>query len=169
MKMNDAIGDVHERARRLLDAERVEGLAAEESNWLANHLAACEDCARRAASTEAVVRGLRSVSVALPPGLAESAKLRVHAKFEELNQRRSRNAALIAGCAVSWAAGVASAPLIWRIFAWLGAALNLPRIVWEIGFVGWWFVPAAAAGLVILWARARAERQELSRVADWKS
>jgi hypothetical protein len=59
-------------------------------------------------------------------------------------------------------AGVASAPLVWKACAWIGAALRLPRVVWELGFLAWWLVPAAAAGLVIVWAHSRAEREDFN-------
>ncbi|MEJ2010235.1 MAG: hypothetical protein P8Z30_19120 [Acidobacteriota bacterium] len=153
---------MHEQARRLIDQERVEGLAPEERGWLQDHLAGCEACASRAAATEAALGALKSVSVAVPPGLAASTTLRVRARAAELKQRRSRNVALIAGCLISWAVGVASAPLVWRLCEWLGTMLALPRIVWELGFLCWWLVPAAFAGLAILYVRTRAVREEFN-------
>ena len=162
MKKEDVSAELHERARRLIDQERVEGLAPEERRWLEDHLAGCEACAGRAASAEAALRAFKSVSVALPPGLAASTNMQVREKAAELKQRRARNLALIAGCAVSWVAGVASAPLVWKLCAWIGGTLALPRIVWVAGFACWWLVPAASAGLVILWARARAEGEDFN-------
>lgn len=147
--------DSHERARRLIDVERVEGLAVEESRWLEDHLAACESCARRAAETEAAIRSLKSISVSLPPGLSALTKQRVLARAQELAQQRKRNLVLIAACAFSWLAGVASAPLVWKLCAWGGSELDLPRLVWQLAFFCWWFVPAAATGVVILLANAR--------------
>lgn len=152
-------GNLHERAHRLIDQERLEDLPPEDRRWLEDHLAACEACAGWAESTDAALRALKSVSVAVPPGLAASAKLIVREEAAKLKQRRSRNLALITGCAISWALGVASAPLVWRLCEWIGATFALPRFVWIAGFACWWFVPAAAAGLVILWAQARAERE----------
>jgi len=151
--------DIHELARRLVDRERIEELAPEEQHWLSDHLVACEDCAAWQTSTEAVLRALKSLSVALPPGLAASTNFRVREEAAKLKQRRARNLALIAACVISWVAGVASAPLVWRACAWIGAVLDLPRIVWELGFVAWWFVPAGAVGLVVIWARVQAERE----------
>ena len=155
MKEEDGLRDLHERARRLIDVERVEGLAVQERRWLQEHLATCEACAGWAEAAEAALRMLRSVSMVPPAGLAASAKLRVREKAAELKQQRARNLALLAGCALSWVAGVASAPLVWRLCAWLGSTLDLPRIVWQLAFVFWWFVPAAAASLVLLLARAQ--------------
>lgn len=148
-------GNLHERARRLIDMERVEGLASEDRSWLADHLAACETCAARAAQTEAALRALRTVSVPVPGGLAASAQFVVRRRSEELRVQHTRNVALAIGCTLSWVLGVASAPLVWKVCAWLGGTLNLPRVVWVVGFVTWWFVPLSVMGLVILWQGGR--------------
>jgi hypothetical protein len=83
----------------------------------------------------------------------------VRRRAEELSAQRLRNVGLVVGCALSWLVGVASAPLVWRIFAWIGNTFDLPRIVWVLGFTLWWLVPVAAAACVVLWYRARAERE----------
>lgn len=157
MKEHESMGNLHERCRNLIDRNLIEGLTAEEQRWLEDHMAECGPCATRMASTEAAVRAVKSVSIALPRGLAASTKLRVREQAANHKRRRARNLALIAGCAVSWVAGVASAPLVWRMCEWVGTTLYLPRIVWQLGFLSWWLVPAACAGLVVLWARPRAD------------
>lgn len=149
--------DPHERAQRLIDMERVEGLNAPDRHWLADHLAACETCAARAAQTEGALRALRATSVPVPGGLAASAQFIVRRRAEELRVQHTRNVALAIGCTLSWVFGVASAPFVWRICAWLGATLDLPRAVWMLGFAMWWFVPVSGVGLVILWQRRRSE------------
>jgi hypothetical protein len=161
-RMNDGTkagidDDLHERARRLIDQECVEGLAVTDERWLKEHLAACEACAGRAAATEAALRALRTVPVSVPHGLAASALLIVRRRTEELRVQHTRNVALAVGCTFSWAVGVASAPLVWRVCAWLGATFELPRLLWMLGFVAWWLVPASAMCLVILGQRRRAE------------
>jgi len=153
------LADLHERARRLVDVERVEGLAPAELRWLQEHLSACAACAEWAERTASVLQALRSVSVAVPAGLAELAGSRALERAAQLRHERLRNLTLVAACAFSWLAGVASAPLVWRACAWLGGALELPRAIWVLAFAGWWLVPAAAVGLVFVWARSReAER-----------
>ncbi|HEY6291333.1 MAG TPA: hypothetical protein VI455_07180 [Terriglobia bacterium] len=153
----------HERARRLIDMERVEGLSAADQKWLKAHLGDCEACANWASSTNAAVRAVVTVSVAVPSGLASATKFRVRQQARELNQRRMRNTGLVVGCALSWVVGVASAPLVWRVCEWLGSEVHLPRVVWMIGFVSWWLVPAAAAAALLLWQRERAERESTDR------
>jgi hypothetical protein len=107
------------------------------------------------------LRTLITVPVAVPPGLALATSLRVRREIVERKQRRVRNAGLAAVCAASWLVGVATAPLVWRACAWLGSELELPRIVWMLGFALWWFVPAAAACGLILWLRERAKRESV--------
>lgn len=160
MSKQDVTENLHERARGLIDQDRIEGLAQDERFWLEEHLSWCEACTTRVAQTEASLQALKSVSVGLPRGLAASTSLRVRAEAARFKQRRSRNVALIVGCAISWVAGAASAPLVWRLFEWMGTTFDLPRIVWQLGFLSWWLVPAASAGLVILWVSGRAERED---------
>jgi hypothetical protein len=161
-------GDPHERARQLIDMERVEGLAEADQRWLADHLAACEACAGRAAATEAALRALRTAPVILPGGLAASAQLIVRRKAEEWRAQHTRNVALAIGCTLSWVFGVASAPLVWKLCAWLGATLGLPRVLWVLGFVTWWFLPLSVMGLVILWQRRRWENESPAFGSRWE-
>jgi anti-sigma factor RsiW len=155
MKNQELLKHPHDRAHRLIDQERIEGLPQDEHRWLREHLAECESCASRAANTEATLQAVRSLSAGLPHGLAASTILMVREEATRIKERRRRTLGLIAGCAVSWMAGLASAPLVWRVCKWAGTELDLPRIVWQLGFLSWWLVPAAAVGLVILWASAR--------------
>jgi anti-sigma factor RsiW len=161
MKKN-AMNNSHERARQLIDRDLVEGLGPDDRRWLMEHLATCESCASRSTSTEATLRAMKSISVPIPPGLAASTSLCVRERATQFHHGRIRTFALFTGCAISWMAGVASAPLVWRLCEWLGTTLALPRIVWELGFLSWWLVPAASAGLVILWVNAKAAREEFN-------
>lgn len=168
MKKHETMGNLHERARSLIDRNTIEGLEPEDQRWLAAHLAECEACTAHAVSTEAAVRAVKSVSVALPRSLAASTKLRVREEAAKLKQRRARSLALIIGCTISWVAGVASAPLVWKVCEWVGTTLDFPKVVWELGFLSWWLVPAASVGLVVLWVSARAEREEsIGPLARW--
>ena len=124
--------DVHDRARRLIDRERVEGLPRADQRWLAEHLEACEACGGRAAQTESALRALKTLSVPVPGGLASSVQFIVRRRAEELRAQHRRNVALAIGCMLSWVFGVASAPLVWRICAWLGASVLRTRHVAEV-------------------------------------
>jgi hypothetical protein len=151
--------DPHERARRLIERQAIEGLLSEDRAWLESHLGGCEDCERWANRTGMAVRALINVRVVLPSGLAAATSLRVRREAEVLHQRRLRNAGLVAGCALSWVLGVASAPLVWKVCAWLGARLDLPRVVWMLGFAVWWLLPASAVALLLFWQKQRSDRE----------
>jgi len=150
--------DVHQRAERLIVANRVEGLSAADQEWLNLHLETCARCARCADSTEQALRSLRSVSVRVGPGLIRATRLRIHARALELRERRTQMAMLWISCALSWVLGALSAPLVWRAFAWLGERFRMPAIAWQLGFALWWVLPAAAVAVVLVMRRPQAER-----------
>lgn len=155
-------GDVHERAQRLILESRVEGLSPADQEWLSQHLETCEPCARLADSTDRALRSLRSVSVPVSPALIRATRLRMHARALELAERRTRMTLLWVSCALSWVLGVASAPWVWRAFAWLGERARMPAIAWQLGFVLWWTLPTAAVAVVLLVRRTQVRSQEES-------
>jgi hypothetical protein len=104
----------------------------------------------------------------VPRDLASSARLIVRRRAEEMRAQHTRNVALAIGCTLSWVIGVASAPLVWKVCAWLGATFDLPRVVWVLGFVTWWFVPLSVMGLVVLWMRRRWEGESPAFGSRWE-
>jgi hypothetical protein len=150
--------DAHGKASRLIAEERVEGISAGERAWLEQHLAGCAACARLASETGRALDSLRAVSVPLPPALASRTQLRVYLRASEMRERRGAGWALWAACAVSWAAGIASAPYVWRGFEWLGHQAGLPPLLWKAGFALWWTVPALLAAAAALFDRSDGER-----------
>ena len=143
-------GNVHERAQQLIAQERVEGIRASDNRWLAVHLQECAACANFAQNTSAALRAWRTIPIALPAGLAERTQFRVGLRAQQLRQHEPRRRALWIAAGISWAAGVASAPYVWRLFAWLGEQAGVPKLVWEAGFALWWAVPALVAAVVLL-------------------
>jgi hypothetical protein len=154
--------DIHERTQRLIAQERVEGISDSDSAWLAAHLQECGDCASVAQDTAAALRSLRTTPIALPAGLAERTQFRVGLRAQQLRGREPRRRALWIAAGISWAIGVASAPYVWRLFAWLGEQAGVPKLVWEAGFALWWAVPALVAAVVLL-----AEHEKQSGERSW--
>jgi hypothetical protein len=142
--------NLHQRAQQLIAQERVEGLSSSDSAWLAAHLQECATCADFAQEISAALRFLRTIPVELPAGLAERTQFRVGLRAQQLRQREPHRRALWIAAGLSWATGVASAPLVWRAFAWLGDHAGVPKLVWEAGFALWWAVPALIAAVVLL-------------------
>ncbi len=146
---------VHERALQLIAQARVEGIAEADSTWLRVHLEECEFCTEHARQTDRALRSLHTASIPLPEGLVTRAQFRVRLRAEELREREPRHRMLWFACAASWIFGVASAPYVWRLFAWLGEVTGMPKLVWEIGFGLWWTIPALFAAVVLLLENAR--------------
>ncbi len=149
--------ETHERARRLIDARDVEGIDDHERMWLEAHLAECTACQVRARANERALQVLRSNSVTVAPLLVSATQARVRQRARELRENQVRMRALWISCAFSWVLGVASAPLVWRVFQWIGLHAALPRMIWETAFALWWLVPAGAVAAVIAWNQRRVE------------
>jgi hypothetical protein len=160
--------NLHQRAQRLLAESLVEGIAAPDQAWLAQHLRECADCAREAAATQEALQALRGVPVAVPRDLVARTQMRVRLRAQEAGESSRSNLLLWIITAASWLLGVLSAPLVWRGFAWFGGQFGVPRLALEMGFVLWWTVPALLAVAAVLYQRAVTQgltNQHLRRAA----
>ena len=142
--------DVHARAEGLIAKERVEGISAAEQEWLGQHLRECARCELAANATEQALRSLRTLSVQVPRELASRTQFRLRLRAQELQVREPRWRLVWAMCGVSWVAGAATAPYVWRGLEWIGHRLGVPNLVWEMGFGVWWALPAIVAGVILL-------------------
>jgi len=153
--------NLHTRAIQLIAQQRIENISTEEQAWLSAHLAECEACSATHAQTAQALAAFRNMNIELPKNLASRTQLRVRLRAEELPERNPGRALLWAIAAVSWVLGLASAPIVWRGFAWLGSEFNLPELVWQAGVVLWWMVPGVVAvGAVIL------QKRKVERAAE---
>ncbi len=152
--------NIHERARHLIDVLHVEGIAAPERQWLEAHLSECEVCQVRVSANEQVLQALSSNTVMITPGLVSTTQARVRLRARELRENQVRMRALWISCALSWALGVASAPLVWRAFHWIGLHAGLPKMIWETAFALWWLLPAGAVAVLIVWNQRRTANQD---------
>ncbi len=154
--------NLHKRAEQFVAKERVEGLADSEREWLAAHLQDCDFCNERSRQTDRALRSLRTAAIPPPPDLASRTQFRVRLRAMELREREPKRRMLWLACAASWAFGIASAPYVWRLFAWFGELTGMPKLVWEIGFGLWWTIPALFAAIVLL-----LENAGQSEEPDW--
>ncbi len=155
-------GEVHARAKHLIEQERVEGIPREEREWLGEHLRECSSCAKLAQETDQALRSLRGLAISFPRGLAAQTQFRVRLRAQELRETEPRRRLLWLTCAMSWALGVASAPYVWKAFEWLGQITGAPKIVWQIGFGLWWTIPALVAAAIMLLENAKQTAE-----SDW--
>jgi hypothetical protein len=142
--------NLHKRAFELVAKGQVEGLAQSESDWLTAHLEGCGSCSEHARQTDRALRSLRTTAVPLPADLASRTQFRVRLRAMELREREPKRRMLWLACAASWVFGIASAPLVWRVFEWFGRLTGAPKLVLEIGFGLWWTIPALFAVTVLL-------------------
>jgi hypothetical protein len=145
----------HARAKQLIAQERVESISQAERDWLTSHLQDCRQCAELARQTDEALRGLRTAAIPIPRGLASRTQFRVRLRAQELREQAPKRRALWFACALSWAFGIASAPYVWRLFAWFGERTGVPKLVWEVGFGLWWTIPALFAAAVLLMENSR--------------
>ena len=139
----------------------IEPLSREDEQWLSAHLAACEVCAAADAQTREALSALRALQINVPRSLASRTQLRVRLRAEELREQGPASRLIWAVAAMSWILGLATAPLVWRGFAWLGSETGTPKLVLQFGFVLWWGLPALLAAGIVLWKReSRAQGAE---------
>ena len=147
--------NTHQRALQLIAQARVEGIAQADSTWLQAHLEECDFCGEHARQTDRALRFMRTAPIALPNGLASRTQFRVRLRAQELREQAPKRRTLWFACALSWAFGIASAPYVWRLFAWFGERTGVPKLVWELGFGLWWTIPALFAAAVLLMEHSR--------------
>jgi hypothetical protein len=144
---------IHRRADELMAWRRIEPLSREDEHWLAAHLAECEPCAAADARTSEALSAVRALQINLPRNLAARTQLRVRLRAEELREHGPASRLIWTVAAMSWILGLATAPLVWRGFAWLGSYTGAPKLVLQFGFVLWWGLPALLAAGIVLWKR----------------
>jgi hypothetical protein len=147
--------DIHERALKLFDKMHVEGVTAEERDWLGAHLESCAQCQKRGSETERALRALRSAVPRFDLTLVRTTQMRARIRARELIENAVRMRALWISCTLSWVLGVISAPLLWRGFEWIGHRLAISRAVWITGFALSWVAPAVVVAAVIAWRQVR--------------
>lgn len=153
--------DLHARAQKLLAQQHIEPLTPADAKFLDTHLADCESCAAEQLKLRESLSTLRSLHIDLPRNLVSRTQLRVRMRAEELREHSPVNRLIWAVAAMSWIFGLATAPLVWRGFAWLGSELHLPRLVWITGVALWWAVPAlVATGIILFGHRGHAGASE---------
>jgi len=154
---------IHQRAERLIAESLVEGLSAADRSWLGAHLGECSSCAQQSAALHALVQAVRTVPVVVPSNLAARAQLRVHLRGREVAEASLSGPLLWVLTGASWLLGILSAPLVWRLFAWAGTQLHLPKPALELAFVLWWAVPALVAVAAVLHERLLREGSRSER------
>jgi hypothetical protein len=162
--------DNHERAKRLLVADQIENIQAEELQWLHVHLAGCSECSNEANALILSIASLRALRVSVPVDTVRRTSLAVQRRAEELREQREKAVPLWIAAVTSSSWAVLTTPYLWSAFAWLGRQFQVPDMMWRAGFLMWWFLPATVLGAVAGWHHVARRRDASNWVteADWR-
>src|SRR6059058_4867216 len=124
----------HERARSLLRAIRIEGIAEKDRAWLDEHLAVCESCAHEASRLAASIASLKTLNVTAPSDLVRRTVLAIERRTEQRRLAHEPTIFLLlaAGGATVWA--ILTTPYVWAAFEWVGRFVHVRDVVWELAF-----------------------------------
>ena len=139
---------VHDEARQLI--AQGEGLSDAEQARLQAHLVECESCRNYGEAATRVVRALHSVPVAADSRLVRATQMRVRFHAARLRETRERMWMVGMACLGVGVSAAVTAPLLWRLFAWIGEWAGLSRPVWQAGFAFFWIMPALVVSLLLL-------------------
>jgi hypothetical protein len=147
--------DLHERARRLAAASRLEDLPEPDRAWLQEHLARCAPCESFLQRMGDALRALRLPEVRVEPwllGLTQR-RLRARALADERPPR-----ALVGATAVAFASATVAAWGLWLLLQGWGEGLGLPLSARVALAAMLWFLPASGLALAAIVLRTRVPR-----------
>ena len=140
--------NAHDEARELIALG--EGLSDAQQVWLRAHLDECEACGHYAEAANGVVRTLRSLPLAADSRLLRATQMRV--RFHASRIRETREPLWLVGmaCLGVGLSATLTIPLLWRLFAWMGAWAGVSNAVWQTGFACFWIAPALVVSVLLL-------------------
>ena len=147
--------ELHARAKKLIVADRVEGISPDERDWLDRHLADCNECSTEAARLAAAIQAFRALPMTASPDLVRRTSSMVLQRARQKQTARRESVPVWIATAVSAASMASTAPFIWSGLAWMGRFSHTPEIVWQTGFFLWWFMPATILAAAVAWRRAK--------------
>jgi len=138
----------HDEARELLALH--ENLSDAQRNSLEAHLKDCAACRSYSEAVGQTVRALRSLPLAADSRLVRATQMRVRFHANRLRETRERMWFVGVACLGVGLSAALTAPLLWRLFAWMGEMAGVSTPIWQAGFVFFWIVPALVVGVLLL-------------------
>ena len=142
--------DIHDEARQLIALAGAEDLSDVQQSWLRGHLQECVACRDYAEAVGQVARTLRSVTLAADSRLVRATQMRVHFHASRLRETRDRMWLVGIACLGVGLSATLTVPLLWHLFAWMGAWAGVSSPLWQVGFAFFWIVPALVVGALLL-------------------
>ena len=138
---------VHEQARELITL--AEGLSDTQQSWLQAHREECADCRGYAGAAGRVIAALRSVPLAADSRLVRATQMRVRFHASRLRETRERMWLVGMACLGVGLSSTLTAPLLWRLFAWMGARAGVASSIWQASFLFFYLAPALVVSVQI--------------------
>lgn len=138
----------HDEARELIALGA--DLSAAQRSWLEAHLRDCPACHSYSEAAGRTISALRSLPLAADSRLVRATQMRVRFHANRLRETRERMWFVGVACLGVGLSAALTAPLLWRLFAWMGELAGVSTPIWQTGFVFFWIVPALVVGVVLL-------------------
>jgi len=138
----------HDEARELIAL--ADDLSPAQQNRLRAHLDECAGCRDYADAAGRVVRSLRSLPVAADARLVRATQMRVRFHARRLRETRERMWLVGVACVGVGISAALTAPLLWRVFAWIGGQAGVSAAVWQAGFAFFCIAPALVVSVLLL-------------------
>ncbi len=140
--------NTHDEAREWIALG--DGLSDAQQIALGKHLNECDACRNYQEAASQVVRALRSEPIAADSRLVRATQMRVRFHAARLREARERMWLVGMACVGVGVSTALTAPLLWRLFAWMGEQAGVSNSVWQAGFAFFCVVPALAASVLLL-------------------
>jgi hypothetical protein len=114
-----------------------------------------------------MLRALRSTPVTADARLVRATQMRVRFHANRLRETRQRMWLVGLSCLGVGLSATLTAPLVWRLFAWLGEDAGVSNVVWQAGFACFWVLPVLVVS-VLLMARGTHLASDGGRSEHWK-
>jgi predicted anti-sigma-YlaC factor YlaD len=140
----------HDEAKELIALAGAKDLPDAKQSWLHAHLDECEACRDYADAAGRAVAALRSLPLAADSRLVRATQMRVRFHAGRLRETRERLWVVAMACLGVGLSATLTVPLLWRLFAWMGAWAGLSNWVWQAGFAFFWIAPALVVSALLL-------------------
>jgi predicted anti-sigma-YlaC factor YlaD len=140
--------NIHDEMRELITLG--DSIAEAQQTKLHAHLAECAACRRYAETANQVVATLRSIPVAADARLVRATQMRVRFHAARLREMRERMWFVGMACLSVGFSATLTAPLLWRLFAWMGRTAGIPTTLWQASFLLFCIVPVLAVSWLLL-------------------
>jgi len=140
--------DIHDEMRELIALG--DSLSGAQQEQLRAHLQDCADCRSYAETAVKALQALRSVNIAAGTRLVHATQTRVRFHAARLREARERMWLVGLACLAVGLSATLTAPLLWRLFAWIGESMGLSALVWQTGFAVFFIAPALVVSLLLI-------------------